>query len=162
MKWIGKLFTCIPKLYNVTSPSFSFSSVLLDQAEGYVRAIQWILHYYYNGVCSWSWFYPHHYAPYVSDIRNFSKLDLSFDLGHPFLPYEQLLGVLPAASKALLPEAYRSLMVSANSPIIEFYPANFQVSFTYTCCNKIFSYFHLCGDIRRTRTANNKNGKLLC
>ena len=102
--------------------------VLRDQAEGYVRAIQWILHYYYSGVCSWSWFYPHHYAPYVSDIRNFASLDLKYDLGKPFLPYEQLLGVLPAASKALLPAAHHSLMSSANSPIIEFYPSNFEVT----------------------------------
>ncbi|KAJ6669368.1 hypothetical protein lerEdw1_008177 [Lerista edwardsae] len=28
---------------------------LADQAECYVQAIQWILHYYYHGVQSWSW-----------------------------------------------------------------------------------------------------------
>lgn len=98
-----------------------------NQAEGYVLAIQWILHYYYNGVCSWSWYYPHHYAPYVSDIRNFANLELKFDLGKPFLPYEQLLGVLPAGSKALLPAAHHSLMSSVDSPIIDFYPSDFQV-----------------------------------
>lgn len=111
---------------------FINSDVLRDQAEGYVRAIQWILHYYYNGVCSWSWFYPHHYAPYVSDIKNFSTLELTYELDQPFLPYEQLLAVLPAASKELLPQALRSLMVSANSPIIEFYPCNFLVGFRYS------------------------------
>lgn len=103
------------------------SDVLRDQAEGYVRAIQWILHYYYDGVCSWSWYYPHHYAPFVSDICNFASLELKFDLGQPFLPYEQLLGVLPAASKALLPTAHHSLMSSVDSPIIDYYPTNFQV-----------------------------------
>ncbi|XP_032782787.2 5'-3' exoribonuclease 1 isoform X1 [Daphnia magna] len=102
------------------------SGVLRDQAEGYVLAIQWILHYYYNGVCSWSWYYPHHYAPYVSDVRNFANLELKYDLGQPFLPYEQLLGVLPAASKALLPVAHHSLMSSIDSPIIDYYPSNFQ------------------------------------
>jgi len=30
--------------------------VLESQAHGYVKAIQWILHYYYNGVQSWSWY----------------------------------------------------------------------------------------------------------
>ena len=29
--------------------------VLREQAEGYIRAVQWNLHYYYNGVQSWSW-----------------------------------------------------------------------------------------------------------
>lgn len=38
---------------------------LKEQAIGYVRAIQWNLHYYYHGCASWSWFYPHHYAPYL-------------------------------------------------------------------------------------------------
>lgn len=64
--------------------------VMRDQAEGYVRAIQWNLNYYYNGVCSWSWYYPHHYAPYISDIKDFSNLKLEYDLGKPFQPFEQV------------------------------------------------------------------------
>ena len=30
-----------------------------------------------------------------------------FDLGHPFKPFEQLMGVLPSASKDLIPQAYQ-------------------------------------------------------
>ena len=141
-------------------------AVLRDQAEGYVRAIQWILHYYYDGVCSWSWFYPHHYAPYVSDIRDFASLDLHFELGQPFLPYEQLLGVLPAASRALLPEAYRSLMCSANSPIIEFYPSQFQVTVLPFALRlersselTVVLFFYTA---RRTRTASSRSGRRWC
>ncbi|PNF32574.1 5'-3' exoribonuclease 1 [Cryptotermes secundus] len=103
------------------------NDVLRSQADGYVRAIQWNLHYYYNGVCSWSWFYPHHYAPYISDICNFSEtLDLSFDIGEPFLPFQQLLAVLPAASKKLLPLPYQQLMDEEDSPIFHFYPSEFK------------------------------------
>ncbi|GLV41654.1 pacman [Carabus blaptoides fortunei] len=100
--------------------------IMRDQAEGYVRAIQWNLNYYYNGVCSWSWYYPHHYAPYISDIRDFSNLKLEYDLGKPFQPFEQLLAVLPAASKNLLPEPYRELMTAETSPIIDYYPPDFR------------------------------------
>lgn len=101
--------------------------VMRSQAEGYVRAIQWNLNYYYNGVCSWSWFYPHHYAPYVSDIRDFSSsLRLEYDLGKPFLPFQQLLAVLPSLSKNLLPEPYQHLMEDENSPLISFYPKDFK------------------------------------
>lgn len=100
--------------------------VLRDQAEGYVRAIQWNLHYYYHGVASWSWYYPHHYAPYVSDICNFKDLTLEFKLGEPFKPFEQLLAVLPSASKSLLPAPYRDLMTQEISPILEYYPPDFQ------------------------------------
>lgn len=100
--------------------------VLKDQAEGYVRAIQWNLHYYYNGVVSWSWYYPHHYSPYISDIKDFSTMEMEFDLGKPFLPFQQLLAVLPKLSKGLLPKPYQDLMCNEDSPLIDFYPDDFQ------------------------------------
>ncbi|XP_074261907.1 5'-3' exoribonuclease 1 isoform X8 [Saimiri boliviensis] len=99
---------------------------LADQAACYVQAIQWILHYYYHGVQSWSWYYPYHYAPFLSDIRNISTLRIHFELGKPFKPFEQLLAVLPAASKNLLPTCYQHLMTSEDSPIIEYYPPDFK------------------------------------
>ncbi|XP_062988229.1 5'-3' exoribonuclease 1 isoform X2 [Elgaria multicarinata webbii] len=99
---------------------------LASQAECYVQAIQWILHYYYHGVQSWSWYYPYHYAPYLSDIRKISELKIHLDLGKPFMPFEQLLAVLPAASKGLLPKCYQHLMTNEESPIIEYYPTEFK------------------------------------
>lgn len=47
-------------------------------------------------------------------------------MGKPFQPFEQLLAVLPSASKQLLPEAYQYLMTSEESPIIEYYPHDFK------------------------------------
>ncbi|XP_066513701.1 5'-3' exoribonuclease 1-like isoform X3 [Hoplias malabaricus] len=99
---------------------------LANQACCYVEGIQWILHYYYHGVQSWSWYYPYHYAPFLSDVRNIAGLKLTFDLGKPFMPFEQLLAVLPAASKDLLPSGYQPLMTSQSSPIIEYYPLDFK------------------------------------
>lgn len=52
-------------------------------------------------------YYPYHYAPYLSDIRNIGELKMKFELGKPFMPFEQLLAVLPAASKDLLPKCYQ-------------------------------------------------------
>ncbi|XP_076236219.1 5'-3' exoribonuclease pacman [Calliopsis andreniformis] len=99
---------------------------LRSQAEGYVRAIQWNLNYYYNGCCSWSWYYPHHYAPYISDIKNFKDLKLEFELGEPFLPFQQLLAALPPYSKKLLPTVFQTLLTEEKSPIINYYPAEFK------------------------------------
>ncbi|XP_029309344.1 5'-3' exoribonuclease 1 isoform X2 [Cottoperca gobio] len=99
---------------------------LAKQAKCYVEGIQWILHYYYHGVQSWSWYYPYHYAPFLSDIRKIAGLKLTFDLEKPFMPFQQLLAVLPAASMDLLPESYRHLMTSEDSPIIEYYPLDFK------------------------------------
>ncbi|XP_071945753.1 5'-3' exoribonuclease 1-like [Antedon mediterranea] len=92
----------------------------------YIEALQWILYYYFNGVQSWGWYYPHHYAPYMSDLKNFKHLMFTFEKGRPFLPFQQLLGVLPAASKELLPECFQKLMIMDNSPIIDYYPVDFK------------------------------------
>lgn len=114
--------------YYVTKLEFDevTEEVLKDQAEGYVRAIQWNLHYYYNGVVSWSWYYPHHYSPYISDVKDFKNMEMKFELGNPFLPFQQLLAVLPKLSKDLLPESYQKLMCDEDSPLIDFYPDDFQ------------------------------------
>ena len=102
------------------------AEVLRDQTMNYVQGLQWILNYYYNGVSSWSWFYPFHYAPYISDIKNFKHLVFNFNKGQPFKPFEQLLAVLPPMSAKLLPEPYRALMFQEESTVKNYYPIDFK------------------------------------
>jgi 5'-3' exoribonuclease 1 len=70
-------------------------------------------------------------------------MNFNFELGKPFHPYEQLMGVLPVASKDHIPLAYqvnrlrtipptpqltplKDLMFDVNSPILDFYPLDFE------------------------------------
>ena len=92
----------------------------------YLEGIQWVLHYYYDGVASWGWFYRYHYSPQVSDLLNISEYRFVFDLGVPFRPFDQLMGVLPPLSRQILPPAFQPLMVDPNSPILDFYPARYE------------------------------------
>lgn len=119
---------------------------LANQATSYVRGIQWILHYYYDGICSWSWYYPFHYSPFISDIKDFADMKMEFELGEPFLPYEQLLGVLPPLSQQLLSPAYRGLMVNIDSPLKDFYPDYFETDLNgkqQVSPSELFSNFYL-------------------
>ncbi|KAL8286442.1 hypothetical protein RQP46_004459 [Phenoliferia psychrophenolica] len=98
-----------------------------DLAYRYIEGLQWVLHYYYSGVASWSWFYNYHYAPKISDLQNASTYKFNFELGHPFHPFEQLMGVLPDLSSAHIPVAFRDLLSDPTSPIIDFYPVEFEL-----------------------------------
>jgi 5'-3' exoribonuclease 1 len=70
-------------------------------------------------------------------------MSFKFDLGTPFKPFEQLMGVLPVASREHIPLAYQvcgifidlklrlkdvvqDLMYELNSPILDFYPLEFE------------------------------------
>ena len=63
----------------------------------------------------------------ISDVKRGLKADLNFELGQPFRPYQQLMGVLPDRSKKIVPTIYHDLMTSPESPIIDFYPRDFDL-----------------------------------
>ncbi len=58
----------------------------------------------------------------TGDLVDLASTPLSFRLGKPFLPFQQLLGCLPASSAGFLPPCYRELMTLSSSPLLQFYP----------------------------------------
>ena len=96
-------------------------------ARDYVEGLAWVLLYYFQGCPSWTWYYPHHYAPFAADFVDLGSIKIRFDKGRPFKPYEQLMGVLPAASNHAIPEVFRGLMSDQDSEILDFYPKEFPI-----------------------------------
>lgn len=62
-----------------------------------------------------------------ADVKKGLKANMDFKLGQPFRPYQQLMGVLPDRSKKIVPTTYHDLMTNLNSPIIDFYPRDFEL-----------------------------------
>ncbi|PHH55895.1 5'-3' exoribonuclease 1 [Ceratocystis fimbriata CBS 114723] len=105
----------------------NYETDLTALCENYVQGLQWVLYYYYRGIASWPWFYQYHYSPLTSDIVKGINANLNFKKGAPFLPFEQLMGVLPDRSKSIVPSVYWPLMTDPKSPIIDFYPRDFEL-----------------------------------
>ena len=108
-------------------PPQNIDQLRKDMVKCYIEGVAWVLTYYYQGCASWNWFYPYHYAPLATDFHGFSHLEIKFEEGTPFLPYEQLMSVLPAASGHALPKIFRSLMSEPDSEIVDFYPEEFPI-----------------------------------
>lgn len=102
------------------------SMVIRHAAESFFEGMVWCFKYYYEGVPSWTWFYPFHYAPMVSDMVNLTEIQVHFHKGSPFKPFTQLLSCLPPPSANFLPKCYRELMTSSSSPVIDLYPEEFE------------------------------------
>lgn len=109
-------------------------------ARDYLEGLHWNLNYYHNGCCSWSWYFPHLYAPLSTDMANLwefygdEEIDIKdndgfrefpFDETEPFPPLAQLLSVLPPQSANLLPPVLGELMTEPSSPLAPYYPNDF-------------------------------------
>uniref|UniRef100_A0A672R238 5'-3' exoribonuclease 1 n=1 Tax=Sinocyclocheilus grahami TaxID=75366 RepID=A0A672R238_SINGR len=96
---------------------------LANQARCYVEGIQWILHYYYHGVQSWScsWLYIYKYS--ISVWRVNTKFTSQGDsiATHFVSPCHCLLETRPH-----LLTSSQHLMTSPGSPIVECYPQDFK------------------------------------
>ena len=54
----------------------------------YLQGLAWVYLYYYQGVPSWDWYYPYHYAPLAVDLLDYDGDDFDFEIGKPYSPIE--------------------------------------------------------------------------
>jgi 5'-3' exonuclease len=87
----------------------------------YLRGLEWVYKYYTEGIPSWTWSYPHFYAPFTTELIESIDTYRSqpFELGRPMFPLQQLLSILAPHSKNLLPEFLH--------PIIEKFESDFTI-----------------------------------
>lgn len=98
-----------------------------ELVRAYAAGVSWVMLYYYQGCPSWKWYFPQHYSPFATDFSLLGDYRPRFERGQPFRPLEQLMAVFPPASKDLIPEPLRPLMLDESSPILDFYPTSFEI-----------------------------------
>jgi len=94
--------------YKQNFPEISEEKICQDYLEG----LQWVLTYYTQGPSNWTWFYPHHYAPFSFSLAKYVKKskNIEYPVTKPTIPFIQLLSVLPPKSSKLLPSPLDELL----------------------------------------------------
>jgi len=110
--------------------------------EEYIIGLLFVLRYYLKSIPTYSWNYPYHYAPLLTDLAKYSKdidFDISFKVDHPLSIYESLFGILPFESFHLLPEEIREKL-----PVKLQLDENFITDFEVDLDGKMYDYEGIC------------------
>ncbi|ELA41905.1 uncharacterized protein VICG_01089 [Vittaforma corneae ATCC 50505] len=102
---------------------------LLIACEEYIKGLEWVYNYYFYDMPSWEWYYPYHFAPFMTDLALVKDVKFKFTTGRPLKPLEQLLTVLPPSSKDLLPSCLHSVF----DEFKEYYPTEFKLDMFQKC-----------------------------
>ena len=101
----------------------------------YIEGIIWIARYYFEECPSPIWQYPYTHTPFISDVADYladSKIninDIKFKQEEPLTPCQQLLAVIPPVYYNILPINYKKLATSYESPIIKYFPLNYDIDY---------------------------------
>ena len=88
----------------VTHCHDKFKSILsecskdLELRKLHFKMLAWCLSRYYKGLVLWSWCYPCHYVPMLSDLENIDDIlqkYMKFNVDELLKPFNQLLGSVP-------------------------------------------------------------------
>lgn len=119
---------------------YRYQSLINQVCYQYLGALDWIIRYYFDRCCDWYWCYPYHSTPLLSDLVECLQMNpyqresvqmspKLFNRQCPMTPFQQLMMILPPQSAKLLPKPYRPFMISDRSPLIHYYPQDFQLDY---------------------------------
>jgi len=95
--------------------------------DAYYEGMMFVYHYYLHGIPSWSWQYPHFYAPILHDLQCVQLGVPTYKLDAPLSPGQQLFSILPRRSFDLVPEKYRAELDAAYERCQEYFPSEYCV-----------------------------------
>jgi len=104
-----------------------------ELVKNYLIGIRWVAHYYFQKNPDWYWYYTYDYPPFITDISKYliNMNEIKFNENKAMTPLEQLLIILPAQSKYLLPKSFERLVSNPESSLSHLYPVDFQIDFLY-------------------------------
>ena len=97
----------------------------------YIKSISWIQQYYFNDTPSWTYYYPYHVAPFISDIIQYfnnSVVNYNFKPSKPYYPFEQLSMVLHPYNFYLLPRTIKDYYSMTKD---DMHPTRFDIDYLY-------------------------------
>ena len=102
-----------------------------EMTKHYLTGLKWVTEYYFDKCPSWNWYFPYDHPPFMNQVfkHKINFNEISFDLGTPLKPFEQLLCVLPKESAFLLPQKLQKIMVNLNSSVAHLYPGKYELDF---------------------------------
>lgn len=109
--------------YYIEKMGIKSEAELMEACKEYIKGFVWVYNYYFYENASWDWYYPYHFAPFFSDLALVKNYRPKFSASKPLRPLEQLLTVLPAQSKDLLPAPLHSVFTD----FPDYYPSDFKL-----------------------------------
>ena len=111
-------------------------NMLMKLVTNYLESLQFTLKYYFKGCPSWQWHYHFRMAPLLHDIyiilkNNHKKFEnISFTLGKPYTPFQQLMLILPPQVDYIVPEQLRPIMHDDTLGCTQYYPLEARLDVT--------------------------------
>jgi 5'-3' exonuclease len=109
---------------------------LVEIVNEYLKSILYVQKYYFFECPSWSWYYRYETSPLPSDIAHVMRREIpninkiSFELGTPYTPVQQMMFVMPLEYVNRLPKSKSFKKIMTGSKYKYLYPIKFDLEVT--------------------------------